>query len=160
MFLHLFQKIQMWKFSNFELWIIFVFVKYNLFINKLNNEFQSIVYSPSFWITSCNLSGSVQIFLKKIHLISSLISFPQTFSPHRLEKILLFRRFCRKRKRWNSRDARFGEWGRTDQFKFNSFSWVILAECGFALSRSTTKRFLGGFSYFFSSGGRLWSETC
>ena len=54
-----------------------------------------------------------------------------------LEKILSFKVFCRKQKRWKSLSARSGKysgWGRTDQPKFNIFSSMILAEYGLVLS--------------------------
>ena len=57
-------------------------------------------------------------------MLSSSRNFSQMFLPDLLEKILSFRGFCRKQKRWKSLDAMSGEyggWDRTDQHTPNIF---------------------------------------
>ena len=78
--------------------------------------------------------------------------FLQMFSFNVVEKKNFFRSFCREPKIWKSFHARSSEyirWCRTDQFTFNTFLYVILAEWGFVLSwRSTTFRLLTSAGHF------------
>ena len=105
-------------------------IKMNIYLTI--DYFQSVVYSPLFWIASCCLFGCLFILLCKVQLVSSSKSFPQTFPPDILGEIFLpFPRIYRKRKRWKSlgeRSREYDAWGRTNQPKSNIFfpAWFLL----------------------------------
>ena len=60
--------------------------------NLIINSFQSIVYSPLFWITTCYLSA------RKVQLVSGGRIFSQMFSPYLLKKISYSAHFVEKEK--------------------------------------------------------------
>ena len=108
-----------------------------IYIYIYNFRFGSI--SSVFELALAFCQVACWILSSKIQLFSGLRSFQQMFSPNLLENFYLsFRVFCRERKRWKSPDDEYGGWGWTVQPKFNIFSCVILAECGFVLSWKNT----------------------